>query len=545
MTEAKKKSAELIAGLEKELKKAKNEIEYYKQLSAESGRKSLREVNRLSQAIAERKKTEEELLYQKVYFEELVNNAPEAIVLHDCNDIVININKEFTKMFGYTHEDVIGKSINDLIASDNFRSEADILSSKVLNGEKVYFETKRKRRDGVLIDVSTLGAPIIKDGKQIGVYAIYRDISERKKNEDIQQVIHNIFIEAAKIETLHGLLKMIHIEIGKLMDARNFYVAIYNKESGKYLFPFYVDEYIVVDTTKPVNLGKGLTEYVRTTKKPLLIEKKEIQKLEKSKKIVNFGKLSESWLGVPLIRGNETLGVIAVQSYTDSKAYTEKDLIVLDIISGQLALIIDRKKAEAALRENEEKYRTVVEKAHDSIAIIQDGKFVYLNQALANKAGTSKFNLLGSEFRDYIHPDDFTRVMEYNRRRMNGEKVPEFYEAKFINLARNEIHAEISVGNIKFMGKPAALIMIRDITERKQMEQMLIQSEKMASIGTLAAGVAHEINNPVCYTLLNLELLKEYFVDFTDFIEDMSNFLTDQGKDKTNGKSEIYDTFQK
>ncbi len=136
--------------------------------------------------ITQRKKAEEKLYIQTAYLERLFNSAPEAIILHDNNDKIVNVNAEFTKMFGYTREEAIGKSINDLVASEEFKDEAAGLSDTVIHGQRVEIDTKRKRKDGTLMDVWILGAPIIHEGMQMGVYAIYRDITERKKAEEIR-----------------------------------------------------------------------------------------------------------------------------------------------------------------------------------------------------------------------------------------------------------------------------------------------------------------------------------------------------------------------
>ncbi|NQT24688.1 SpoIIE family protein phosphatase, partial [candidate division KSB1 bacterium] len=127
---------------------------------------------------------EEELVLQKTYLERLFNSAPEAIVWHDNQDVVVNVNDEFTVMFGYSREEAIGKSINVLVAPEELTDEASRLSQKVIHGERVEADSKRKRKDGTLFDVWILGAPIIHEGEQIGVYAIYRDITERKKEEE-------------------------------------------------------------------------------------------------------------------------------------------------------------------------------------------------------------------------------------------------------------------------------------------------------------------------------------------------------------------------
>ena len=134
--------------------------------------------------ITERIKTEEELHIEKTYLEALFNSAPEAIVLHDHNDIVVNVNDEFTKMFGYSREEAIGKPINDLVASEEFKEHAAANSYMVIHGQRTDGDSKRQHKDGTLFDVWIIGAPIIHNGKQMGVYAIYRDITERKKAEE-------------------------------------------------------------------------------------------------------------------------------------------------------------------------------------------------------------------------------------------------------------------------------------------------------------------------------------------------------------------------
>jgi len=134
--------------------------------------------------ISERKRAEEEILIQKIYFERLFNSAPEAILLHDNDDRVVNVNEEFVRMFGYSRNEAVGRSVNELVAPAELMEEASVFSQMSFRGERVEAETRRKRKDGTLMDVSVLGAPVFHEGKQMAVYAIYRDITERKKEEE-------------------------------------------------------------------------------------------------------------------------------------------------------------------------------------------------------------------------------------------------------------------------------------------------------------------------------------------------------------------------
>jgi formate hydrogenlyase transcriptional activator len=136
---------------------------------------------------AERKRAEEslrqsteQLTAQSAQLDQLFAQAPEGIVLLDVQDRVLRINPEFTRMFGYTADEAIGRPINDLIAPDELRSEAEEYTSRIIHGKTIHSETIRRRKDGKRIHVSLLAVPISVSGGQIAEYAIYRDLTEHK-----------------------------------------------------------------------------------------------------------------------------------------------------------------------------------------------------------------------------------------------------------------------------------------------------------------------------------------------------------------------------
>ena len=140
--------------------------------------------------------------------------------------------------------------------------------------------------------------------------------------------------------------------------------------------------------------------------------------------------------------------------------------------------ITDRKKAEEALRESEEKYRNVVERANDGITIIQDTIVKYLNSRMVEMWGGNVEEILGTPFTNYVHPDELSKVVDRHKRRMAGEDVTPIYETVLRRKDGSKVYAELNAGVITFQGKPADLVIIRDITERKQAEEALEQSEE-------------------------------------------------------------------
>jgi len=133
--------------------------------------------------ITKLKETEQKLKEQKIYFEQLFNNSTEAISLMDKNHCVTKVNKKFEEIFGYTEEEIKGYNLDDFLLPEEIESTGRYYTEKIKKGEKVTGETVRKSKDGKKIDVFLQGFPINLSNGQIGIYALYTDISQRKKKE--------------------------------------------------------------------------------------------------------------------------------------------------------------------------------------------------------------------------------------------------------------------------------------------------------------------------------------------------------------------------
>ncbi len=130
------------------------------------------------------RRMEEALSVERAYLDELFESSPEAVVLVDNENRILRLNREFTTLFGYTVDDALGQSVDMLLAPESLHDEAVQITNQVASGDRVAVETVRKTRDGTLVYVSILGAPITTIGGQVAVYGIYRDISQRKRAEE-------------------------------------------------------------------------------------------------------------------------------------------------------------------------------------------------------------------------------------------------------------------------------------------------------------------------------------------------------------------------
>ncbi len=314
--------------------------------------------------INKRKEAEESLREKTAYLDQLFESAQEGIVVTDKNGKVIRVNKEFLTLFGYTHDEVIGKTLDELISSKDLYAKARSITLDVARGREITYETVRQRNDKKLIDVSVLASPIIIDGELVAVYGIYRDITERKREEAVRNVLLNISKATPKTIGLDDLLATIHEQIGTLMDAKNFYVCLaHDTKKNLYTFPYYKDinPEDIVDSGEIFEITEGLTHHVLKTKKYLLVSKEEL------KKIGVIGTVPESWLGVPLkTESGDVNGLVAVQSY-EKEAYTEKDAQVLSIIASNIAGLLTYKKTENKIRASLKEKEVLLQEVHHRV----------------------------------------------------------------------------------------------------------------------------------------------------------------------------------
>src|SRR5579863_4645522 len=117
--------------------------------------------------------------FQKEYLEQLIECTPEAISILDAELSITRVNSEFARIFGYNSEAALGRRLDSLIIPPDRHAETRWLVEMLAKGQKVVLETKRQRKDGSLVDVLFSAAPVVVEGKQVGAYVLYRDITEQ------------------------------------------------------------------------------------------------------------------------------------------------------------------------------------------------------------------------------------------------------------------------------------------------------------------------------------------------------------------------------
>ncbi|MCP3102499.1 PAS domain S-box protein [Myxococcus sp. K15C18031901] len=172
--------------------------------------------------------------------------------------------------------------------------------------------------------------------------------------------------------------------------------------------------------------------------------------------------------------------------------------------------VTERKRTEEALHRSEQSFRKLIEAAPEVIFVHRDQRFIYVNPTLLKALRYDHASeLIGRPIWSIVHPDDLDMV----RQRVHavvarGELAP-LREIRYMRRDGTWFDAESAGLPVDFDGVGAVVVMARDITERKRMQAQLLQSDRMVLAGTLAAGVGHEINNPLTYVLANLDSAME------------------------------------
>jgi len=420
--------------------------------------------------ISERKRAEEEILRQKSFLEHLIEKAPEAIAMADANDIVTRVNQEFTRLFGFTGQDAVGRRIDELIAPNSRRAEAAGITEQVALTDRVSVETTRQRKDGSLVEVALTASSIRFRGERVGVFAIYRDITDRRRAEEALRASEARFREMADLlptpvaeSELGGRLTYLNRAgfetLGgtpaDLEAGLSVWEIISPRQAGR-----------MKRRLQALALGEnpGTTEYTLIRR-----DSSEINALVNS---------------APIVEGGQVVGFRStVQDITRLKA------------------------SEAELREREERFRQMAELLPETVFEMDlEGRLTFANRAAYRSFGYSKEDFArGVNAVDMLAPEDRDRALENVSARINGKMAK---PAEYTALAKNgrKFPVLLYASPIVRQGKPAGLRgLIVDITERKMIEDQLKAALREKEV--LLREVHHRVKNnmQVISSLLNLQ----------------------------------------
>ena len=293
--------------------------------------------------ITERKSAERALVDSEQRYRQLIELLPDPVFVLEGERVVFS-NAGTRRLLELAPE--LKDSPLELVhlAPDEDREVLRGLMDAVAKGRRPKTSEIRLRRNSGHVPVEVRAAAIEIDGRK-GALIIARDLSQRHKAEELQSALYRIAQASSRSIGLDALLSEIHDTVGRLMYAKNFFIGLLNEEGTHLTFPYFRDEYDEAPPN-PLPLDRTLSGHVIRSGQPLLADDAAIVHLEGQNGVITYGRMAKSWIGVPLVRGTTTFGILVVQSYDATIQHTPADRDLLTFVSGHVAETIERKRKD-------------------------------------------------------------------------------------------------------------------------------------------------------------------------------------------------------
>lgn len=428
--------------------------------------------------ISDRVEMENALKQSEERYQELIRNQGEGICIADLADNFIFCNPAAEEIFGVGKGDLFGRNLKEFLSPENI----DIIEKQTKirsSGQKTSYELEIIRNDGERRYLLVTGTPKLKPGDVFeGSFGVFRDITERKRNEE--EIRKQRDFAESLIETAQAIVLVLD------RDGR---IIRFNKYAEE-LTGYSLDEAMGISWFEnfiPENERVRITGIFREALAGNLTEKTRSQIKCKS-------------------------GEIRMIEWSDKALYDSEGAAMGLLAIGQD--ITDSIKTEEALIKSEERFRTITNTANDGIIMINEkGLISYVNPAISKMLGYAERELIGKDLHQIIAPEryynDHKKGFGHFQKTGEGAAVGKTLELEAVRADKREIPIELSLSALNVDGAWHAVGVIRDISERNDLEFQMRQSQKMEAIGTLAAGIAHEINTPTQFIGDNLTFLQD------------------------------------
>lgn len=423
------------------------------------------------------------LMHRTDSLESLDRNTPVGVFKAAVGGNILYVNSGLVSMLGYENEhQVYNLQLTETWVDISDRTEMlkILAEEKTING----FETRWKRQDGSVFWVTlTATSQLDMNGNLIYIEVVALDIDEKKRTENdlkrlqsrlhsiietktaelqrsnktllkevadrqraesIYAVLHAIAEETVRTDSLQALLEFIHHELSKIIHTPNLYFAFYNRHTESYSFPYSVDEEDgIVSFLSQEAMEGGLTDHVRITGQPMLIDNDDFIRMTKEGILKSVGSPSEQWMGVPLKNSSGVWGVLVVQSYTMKNVFSNKDLVLLSGLGDSVSMAISRYRAEQNRRRIESLYNTVVDNLLQGVIMCDPlDRILFANQAFSRIVGVPAEELEGKIFYELISEKDAEIAASVREVRSLGECSS--YQISLIHTSGEAIPVSIS-----------------------------------------------------------------------------------------------------
>ena len=463
--------------------------------------------------------TERKLLEQSLRLTQFsIDRAAESVFWMTPNGKIVYVNDAACRTLGYTREEVLGKTVRDIVA--HFPAAAWPAHWEDVKRRKTFsFETDYKTKDGRLLKTEVTVNYIQFEGREYKS-ATMRDITERKRAEEAlanenkhSHLLAVLGRELGEADTEKAAALSVLNAAGKVLDWDCGWLRIWNATTQEWrdIVAFDLIDGVKQEVTfNGVSMSRLSNIVQQALERPQLLLRQSEDDSTEILTVFGNGRRSLSLIFAPIRLGNQLIGMLSVQSYKHH-AYDAAALEIIQALADHCAGAMFRLRYQESLRQSEVRFKTFFESAPEAIFVLATGedagRIIDANPFAEEIHGYARGELRGLRIQDLDLPADANLVSERMRRLGQGEKL--IFEVEHFrkdgSIFPLEVHASlINLGNRRFI-----LSFNRDMTERKKMDAALRAGENLAATGRMAAGIAHEINNPLNGIRASLHLVEK------------------------------------
>ncbi|MED1862619.1 PAS domain S-box protein [Fictibacillus nanhaiensis] len=437
--------------------------------------------------LTERVSVETQLAESEQRFRSLMDHNIDALFSLDLEGKFTTVNKACTTLSGYSETELLNMTFNPFMMP-NRRAAAIDQFKDALKGQSKMYETRIQQKNGGTRQIMFTLTPIIVLNKVLGVFGIAKDVTAKREAEkelrETKDLLESVIYHSS------DAISVVHLT--------DYSVKV--NPAFEFIYGWSQEEL------------SNLTSHIL----PVVPEDKEAES-ERLMTIVKHGGYVKGVETIRLTKCGKRLNV----SLSLSPIYGEKgEVVALSAISRD---ITDKKLKEKALKESEEKYRIIAENTTDLIGVVDlEGNVKYVSPSNRLLLGFDPSLYDGKKIQGFFHSDDRAKVRMAMNEMVQTQK-PVKFEVRCKHAHGHWVTLEANATPIaNDSDQPDSFVVVaRDLTERKKTEEMLRKSDKLSVLGQLAAGVAHEIRNPLTSIRGFLQLLQSKASENEDYYEIM------------------------
>jgi PAS domain S-box-containing protein len=471
----------------------------------------------LRHKVAEGSRAEADLRTREERLRTLIHLASDAIFIKDRAGRYVFINPAGAHVLGATPDEIVGKTDLEVFGAETGKNVISYDDIALSTRQPIHYEAWRIIQGENRLFTTSKFAYVSPEGDLLGVAGITRDTTELRRLESAEKerTTQRLSHQAALVALAQMEEGEFEQGIEKILDTDAETLSLVRVS----FWSFQADPPTLV-SREMRKAGSGswanglelrardLPRYIET------LQENRVYVAEDAPAVAEGTALGKTYiepnavrsiLDAPVWLRGSLAGVVCHEAVGAPRKWTTEEQDFVTRIGHMVSMALgdrERELAAKALQRSESRMRTLIEHLPDAIFVLREGCFVFVNAAFAAYLGyPHPDDVIGRQLLDIVHPEDA----------QDGKAIaagsPRPRKVRMLRRDHEAVFAEVAGLALVWDGEPATVAIARDLTERNRLEAQLLLADRMASVGTLAAGVAHEINNPLGYVLGNLSAL--------------------------------------